>query len=119
MTDNGLAALAAALHLFGIGCRMADPDDMHPEEAAELLGKRGVFLPDGLPEFKPESPDQWASPAEWQWLVIENAERVAALRDLREWITTQGDYRDPSLYNEGWNDAMTAVLDLIDGEWAP
>ena len=125
MTDNGLAALAERLKPY----QMPDPwtDDLRTvvmvgtaeEVAAAILGPRGVFLPDGLPEFKPESPDQWASPAEWQWLVIENAERVAALRDLREWITTQGDYRDPSLYNEGWNDAMTAVLDLIDGEWAP
>jgi hypothetical protein len=73
-----------------------------------------------------EHREQWVDVKSWwrciPWTearLMEYHARVAALRDLREWITTQGDYRDPSLYAEGWNDAMTAVLDLIDGEWAP
>ena len=82
MTDNGLAALTA---------RLERADFLSPNGyptaasfAAAILGPRGVFFPEGLPEFKPESPDQWASPAEWQWLVIENAERVAALRAAQD-----------------------------------
>jgi hypothetical protein len=68
MTDNGLAALAAALHdlaareAVGIvveneitdngitaHSRACTPAD-HEAFAAAILGERGVFLPDGLPE---------------------------------------------------------------------
>jgi hypothetical protein len=37
MTDNGAAALAAALHATRTGCMMAEPDVYHLEDAAALL----------------------------------------------------------------------------------
>jgi hypothetical protein len=46
MTDNGLAALAAALHL--VYCRGNAPMHSAPDHsAAAILGPRGVFLPNG------------------------------------------------------------------------
>jgi hypothetical protein len=47
MTDNGLAALAAALH--GLLCGgLTHQLFSHDPFAAAILGERGVFLPDGL-----------------------------------------------------------------------
>ena len=52
MTDNGLAALAAALHALHCGdlIHSAYRHD-HDDDAAAILGERGVFLPDGLPHL--------------------------------------------------------------------
>ena len=56
MTDNGLAALAAALHHYRGTCELwtiseaACPID-HRVDAAAILGEHGVFLPEGLPEI--------------------------------------------------------------------
>ena len=53
MTDNGAAALAAALHHYRGTCELwtiseaACPID-HRVDAGAILGERGVFLPDGL-----------------------------------------------------------------------
>jgi hypothetical protein len=61
MTDNGLAALAAALsaaaHDDGRHYWCKDRNDCglygYAEEfAAAILGERGVFLPDGLEEYR-------------------------------------------------------------------
>ena len=118
MTNNGLAALAAALKPYEMpdpwteGLRTVVMAGTAEEVSAAILGERGTFLPEGVTSHR-ECVESIAA------MGRENAATIAALRDLREWITTQGDYRDPSLYAEGWNDAMTAVLDLIDGEWAP
>ena len=49
MTDNGLAALAAALHDIHPGPRPWVGGLTAEEFAAAILGPRGVFLPDGLP----------------------------------------------------------------------
>ena len=49
MTDNGLAALAAALHAIHPGPRPWVGGLTDEEFAAAILGERGVFLPDGLP----------------------------------------------------------------------
>jgi len=55
MTDNGLAALTEALHHYRGTCELwtmseaSCPID-HAKDAAAILGPRGVFLPDGLPE---------------------------------------------------------------------
>jgi hypothetical protein len=55
MTDNGLAALAAAMELH-----FRPPDappggsytmETYRRDAAAILGERGVFLPDGLPDY--------------------------------------------------------------------
>ena len=53
MTDNGLAALAAALDPRGFHDPETDDFVMRGtanEIAAAILGPRGVFLPDGLPD---------------------------------------------------------------------
>ena len=60
MTDNGLAALATAIHV-GRNHQHDPRADERPhahlisereqEEAAAILGPRGVFLPEGLPEI--------------------------------------------------------------------
>jgi len=53
MTDNGLAALAEALHHYRGTCELwtiseaACPID-HRVDAGAILGEHGVFLPDGL-----------------------------------------------------------------------
>jgi len=49
MTDNGLAALAAALHAIHPGPRPWVGGLTDDEFAAAILGERGVFLPDGMP----------------------------------------------------------------------
>jgi len=45
MTDNGLAALAAALHLEECGDTVPFSHVRHTPKAAAILGERGVFLP--------------------------------------------------------------------------
>jgi hypothetical protein len=50
MTDNGLAALAAALRATGPDSPYLDGGEHDRQWAAAIIGERGVFLPDGLPE---------------------------------------------------------------------
>jgi len=50
MTNNGLAALAAALHEIHAGPRPWPGGMTSADFAAAILG-RGVFLPDGLPDY--------------------------------------------------------------------
>jgi hypothetical protein len=51
MTDNGLAALAAALD--AADAALTKNRNSHTARAAAILGERGVFLPDGLPRYIP------------------------------------------------------------------
>jgi len=53
MTDNGLAALAAALdQVIDDGFYYDDLYKTRPaEDATAILGERGVFLADGLPDY--------------------------------------------------------------------
>ena len=84
MTDNGLAALAAALEHEGDACSYDAATDSlrcpgseaHIGLARRLLGERGVFLPEGLAE-------------EWDWrqerdalmgLIESGGATIAALR---------------------------------------
>ena len=48
VTDNGLAALAASLHLEECGDTGTFSHVLHVPKAAAILGPRGVFLADGL-----------------------------------------------------------------------
>ena len=47
MTDNGAAALAAALHPMSCGVWHVNGIERCKTDAAAILGERGVFLPDG------------------------------------------------------------------------
>jgi len=70
MTDNGLAALAAALHAIHPGPRPWVGGLTDEEFAVAILGERGVFLPDGLD-------------AEFDFLARINAEQAATIATLR------------------------------------
>ena len=73
MTDNGLAALAAALHAIHPGPRPWVGGLTDDEFAAAILGERGVFLPDGMP-----------TPTAYQKRVVRVArERDATIATLR------------------------------------
>jgi hypothetical protein len=55
MTDNGLAALAKAIHLLHHHVTIVNGQpspDFDGEFAAAILGERGVFLPTGLEEYR-------------------------------------------------------------------
>jgi len=67
MTDNGLAALAAALPLW---MTERGAPDLAETIAATILGPRGVFLPDGLD-------------AEFDFLARINAEQALTIATLR------------------------------------
>ena len=83
MTDNGLAALATAIHV-GRNHQHDPRADERPhahlisereqEEAAAILGPRGVFLPDGT--VPSDIGMSWVPTAAWE----EQAATIAALR---------------------------------------
>jgi hypothetical protein len=94
MTDNGLAALVEALHLIrhmhgdlwpptdACGCK---------DEAAAILGPRGVFLPDGLPPLavlkingNATAKQVEAIRAIWTDLNAEQAATIATLREQND-----------------------------------
>ena len=88
MTDNGLAALAERLnrtHLF-VGRR----DASHPwteADAAIVLGRRGVFLPDGLGP-----------------VMVGMAKEIAALRDALDGLVAWLASRDATNWSPGWSE---------------
>lgn len=64
MTDNGLAALAAALqHAETPVGATYPPIGPYIARAAAILGERGVFLPDGLPESVRDAASRLGIPA--------------------------------------------------------
>jgi len=93
MTDNGLAALAAALIHSDLMRRYreyalrANPGMMSEESlfvlardwAAAILGERGVFLPDGRP-------GEWMTLADGTETIREQAATIATLRAALEII---------------------------------
>jgi hypothetical protein len=114
MTDNGLAALAAALEHEGDACSYDAATDSlrcpgseaHIGLARRLLGERGVFLPDGLPEVSIkgllEDFDGAPYPEDFQRAVaVREADYLGQIATLRaalglpgalcEWIVNRGD----------------------------
>ena len=96
MTDRGLAALAERLnrtHLF-VGRR----DASHPwteADAAIVLGRRGVFLPDGLGP-----------------VMVGMAKEIAALRDALDGLVKAAEgslVASGGHMDSGWNDVIGAT----------
>jgi len=82
MTDNGLAALAAALHAIHPGPRPWVGGLTDDEFAAAILGERGVFLPDGLD-------------------AVREADTLEIIRLQHEWANANGDaMREQDEYHE-------------------
>jgi len=117
MTDNGLAALAAALHHYRGTCELwtiseaACPID-HRVDAAAILAERGVFLPEGLPEVSIkgllEDFDGAPYPEDFQRAVaVREADYLgqiatlrAALEDMVAWLAS----RDATNWSPGWSE---------------
>ena len=90
MTDNGLAALAAALPLW---MTERGAPDLAETIAATILGPRGVFLPDGLD-------------AEFDFLARINAEQaltIATLRAALDGLVEAADFRASVEFEKGWH----------------
>jgi len=94
MTDNGLAALAEALHRYRGTCELwtmseaSCPID-HAKDAAAILGERGVFLPEGLGP-----------------VMVGMAKEIATLRDALEEITKTR----PASWNWADSDEMDRAI---------
>jgi hypothetical protein len=116
VTDNGLAALAAALYSVNVSPHTEETDPQFAEWAAAILGERGVFLPDGrFPEGKyPDgsivvSVAESASfiedeyPDEIAYIQAEQAATIATLRAVEKaaLVIAKMDpwYQDP---DDGW-----------------
>jgi len=129
MTDNGLAALAAALHEANIDCdysrkfdqKVCDGGDgPHSIAAAAILGERGVFLPDGgeLPAILNLSVrvhDQAATIATLRAALDRVRERVDGKRVTK---VKAGEDRWQTGFRDGWNELLPTVLAIIDDEIA-
>ena len=97
MTDNGLAALAAALPLW---MTERGAPDLAETIAATILGPRGVFLPDGLD-------------AEFDFLARINAEQALTIATLRAALdagATLLGYMDYGRMRVGGDEANRAYL---------
>jgi hypothetical protein len=114
VTDNGLAALATAIHV-GRNHQHDPRADERPhahlisereqEEAAAILGPRGVFLPDGLPEVSIkgllEDFDGAPYPEDFQRAVaVREADYLGQIATLRA---------APQLTREQWDDTADAL----------
>jgi hypothetical protein len=88
MTDNGLAALAAALdQVIDGGFYYRDLYKTRPaEDAAAIIGERGVFLPDGLQG----EPTQFAGIV-WHERYDAAAATIATLRAALEGLVEAAD----------------------------
>jgi len=105
MTDNGLAALAAALHHYRGTCELwtipeaACPID-HRVDAAAILGERGVFLPEGLgPVMVGMAKEIAALRVALEDMVDDFVDELPELPDdhIIEWETTLGALRRAAL----------------------
>jgi len=99
MTDNGLAALATAIHV-GRNHQHDPRADERPhahlisereqEEAAAILAKRGVFLPDGLGPVMVGMAEEIATLRDALVREVAELEKPTELHDYR-----QGFHRSP------------------------
>ena len=100
MTDNGLAALAAALHHYRGTCELwtiseaACPID-HRVDAGAILGEHGVFLPEGLGP-----------------VMVGMAKEIAALRAALDGLVKAAEgslVASGGHMDSGWNDVIGAT----------